>query len=46
MQFIQGNNRHQTYFRTVEPVWGKLINFTGMKRLNARGIKAANNYVD
>lgn len=27
---------------TVEPVWGTLINFTGMKRLNARGIKAAN----
>ncbi|MBC7829932.1 MAG: IS1182 family transposase [Chitinophagaceae bacterium] len=27
---------------TVEPVWGSLINFTGMKRLNARGIKAAN----
>jgi transposase len=27
---------------TVEPVWGTLINFTGIKRLNARGIKAAN----
>ena len=27
---------------TVEPVWGTLINYTGMKRLNARGIKAAN----
>lgn len=27
---------------TVEPVWGTLINFMGMKRLNARGIKAAN----
>ncbi|CAN5827759.1 hypothetical protein BH10BAC2_BH10BAC2_21280 [soil metagenome] len=27
---------------TVEPVWGTLINFTGMKRLNARGIQAAN----
>src|SRR3989337_1731732 len=27
---------------TVEPVWDTLINFTGMKRLNARGIKAAN----
>ena len=23
-------------------MWGTLINFTGMKRLNARGIKAAN----
>jgi transposase len=27
---------------TVEPVWGTLINFTGMKRLNARGLAAAN----
>ena len=27
---------------TVEPVWGTLINYTAMKRLNARGIKAAN----
>lgn len=27
---------------TVEPVWGTLINFTGMKRLNARGLKSAN----
>jgi Transposase DDE domain len=27
---------------TVEPVWGTLINFTGMKRLNGRGIQAAN----
>ncbi len=27
---------------TVEPVWGTLINFTAMKRLNARGLKAAN----
>lgn len=27
---------------TVEPVWGTLINFTGIKRLNARGLKAAN----
>ena len=27
---------------TVEPVWGTLINFTGMKRLNARGLEAAN----
>jgi transposase len=27
---------------TVEPVWGTLINFMGMKRLNARGLAAAN----
>jgi hypothetical protein len=25
----------------VEPVWGTLINFTGMKRINARGLSAA-----
>ncbi len=27
---------------TVEPVWGTLINFTAMKRINARGLSAAN----
>ncbi len=27
---------------TVEPVWGTLINFMGMKRINARGLAAAN----
>jgi len=27
---------------TVEPVWGTLINFTGMKRINPRGLSAAN----
>jgi Transposase DDE domain len=27
---------------TVEPVWGTLINFTAMKRINVRGITAAN----
>jgi Transposase DDE domain len=27
---------------TVEPVWGTLINFMGMKRMNARGLAAAN----
>src|SRR6266481_4229153 len=27
---------------TVEPVWGTLINFMGIKRLNARGLAAAN----
>ena len=27
---------------TVEPVWGRLINFTGMKRMNARGLAVAN----
>lgn len=27
---------------TVEPVWGTLINFMGTKRINARGLPAAN----
>ena len=27
---------------TVEPVWGTLINFMGVKRINAKGIGAAN----
>lgn len=27
---------------TVEPVWGTLMNFTAMKRINTRGIVAAN----
>ena len=27
---------------TVEPVWGTLINHVGMKRLNVRGLEAAN----
>ncbi len=27
---------------TVEPVWGTLINFMGVKRINARGLPAAN----
>lgn len=29
---------------TLEPVWGTLINYTGMKRLNARGLRAATVY--
>jgi hypothetical protein len=27
---------------TVEPVWGTLINYLGMKRINAKGLAAAN----
>ena len=30
---------------TVEPVLGTLVNYTGMKRINARGIDAANKHV-
>jgi hypothetical protein len=29
----------------VEPVLGTLVNFTGMQRINARGIDAANKHV-
>jgi transposase len=31
--------------KTVEPVIGTLVNFTNMKRVNARGIKQANKHV-
>src|SRR4051812_4327340 len=27
---------------TVEPVWGTLINFLGLRRMTSRGIKCAN----
>ncbi len=30
---------------TVEPLWGTLINFMGVKRINARGLAAANKIV-
>ena len=31
--------------RTVEPVLGTLLNFTGMRRVNTRGIKGAEKHV-
>jgi Transposase DDE domain len=41
-QIVKAKAMKRKRSSTVEPVWGTLINFTGMKRLNARGLKAAN----
>lgn len=38
----QGQSMKRRRSATVEPVWGTLINFTGMKRIHARGLAAAN----
>jgi transposase len=38
----KGQSMKRRRSATVEPVWGTLINFTGMKRINARGLSAAN----
>ncbi len=39
---IKGRIMKRKRSSTVEPVWGTLINFTGMKRINTRGLAAAN----
>lgn len=39
---IKGKRMKIRRSATVEPVWGTLINFTGMKRINPRGLSAAN----
>ena len=39
---IKGQRMKVKRSSTVEPVWGTLINFTGMKRINPRGLSAAN----
>lgn len=39
---VKGQSMKRRRSATVEPVWGTLINFTGMKRINARGLSAAN----
>ena len=39
---IKGRRMKVKRSATVEPVWGTLINFTGMKRINPRGLSAAN----
>lgn len=39
---IKGKRMKIKRSATIEPVWGTLINFTGMKRINARGLSAAN----
>jgi transposase len=38
----KGQSMKRKRSATVEPVWGTLINFTAVKRINARGLSAAN----
>lgn len=38
----KGRKMRKIWQSTVEPVLGSLINFTGMKRVNTRGLKQAN----
>ena len=42
MQSRKGKKMRKIRQSTVEPVLGSLINFTGMKRVNTRGLKQAN----
>jgi transposase len=42
MQTVQGKRARKRRQSTVEPVLGTLINFTGMKQVNTKGIKLAN----
>jgi len=39
---IKGRRMKVKRSATVEPVWGTLINFTGIRRINSRGLSAAN----
>ncbi len=39
---IKGRIMKRKRSSTVEPVWGKLINFLGLRRMTSRGIKCAN----
>lgn len=41
-QTVQAKAMKRKRSSTVEPVWGTLINFMGIKRINARGLAAAN----
>ena len=38
----KGQSMKRRQSATVEPVWGTLINFTGIKRIDPRGLSAAN----
>lgn len=42
MQSRKGKKMRKIRQSTVEPVLGSLINFTGMKRVNTKGLKQAN----
>lgn len=39
---VKGKRQRRKRSSTVEPVWGTLINFTAMRRINTRGLSAAN----
>jgi transposase len=39
---IQGERMKRRRSATVEPVWGTLINFLGLRRMTSRGLKCAN----
>lgn len=39
---VKGKRMRRKRSATAEPVWGTLINFTAMKRINTRGLSAAN----
>jgi transposase len=41
-QSIKGRIMKRKRSSTVEPVWGTLINFLGLRRMTSRGIKCAN----
>jgi hypothetical protein len=41
-QGIKGRKMRRKRSSTVEPVWGTLMNFMAAKRINARGLAAAN----
>lgn len=45
MQTPKARRMSRIRSRTVEPVLGTLLNFTGMKRVNARGLRSANKHV-
>ena len=44
-QPLYAKKMSRTRSKTVEPVLGTLINFTNMKRVNTRGMEAANKHV-
>ena len=41
-QSIKGKIMKRRRSATVEPVWGTLINFLGLRRMTSRGLKCAN----
>ena len=41
-QSAKGQKMRRKRSSTVEPVWGTLMNFMAVKRINARGLAAAN----